>query len=45
MLNELLNIDPSNITNDKLYSIINNINKISSGKENLNKIMKYIDSN
>lgn len=45
MLNELLNIDPSNITNDKLHSMITNINNISSGKDNLNKIMKYVDSN
>jgi len=45
MLNELLNVDPSNITNEKLHNMINNINNISSGKENLNKIMKYVDSN
>ena len=45
MLNELLNVDPSNITNEKLHSMITNINNISSGKDNLNKIMKYVDSN
>jgi hypothetical protein len=45
MLNELLNVDPSNITNDKLHNMISNINTISSGKDNLNKIMKYVDNN
>lgn len=45
MLHELLNIDPSNITNEKIHTMISNINNISSGKDNLNKIMKYIDHN
>lgn len=45
MLDELLNIDSSNITNDQMIKTIHNMNKLSSGKDSLNKVMKYIDSN
>jgi hypothetical protein len=42
MLNELLNVDPSNITTDKLHGMLTNINNLSSGKENLNLIIPKI---
>ena len=45
MLNELLSIDPSSISSSKIMETIENINKMSSGKQNLNKIMKYLDDN
>jgi hypothetical protein len=45
MLNELLSINPSSITSPKIMETIENINKMSSGKQNLNKIMKYLDDN
>jgi hypothetical protein len=45
MLNELLSINPSSISKEKIMNIIENINKMSSGKQNLNKIMKFLDDN
>ena len=45
MLNELLNVDSSNITSDNMINTIHNMNKLSSGKDSLNKVMKYIDNN
>ena len=45
MLNELLSINPSSISSPKIMETIENINKMSSGKQNLNKIMKYLDDN
>jgi hypothetical protein len=45
MLNELLSLSPASLTPQKIMNTIENINKMSSGKQNLNKIMKYVDEN
>jgi hypothetical protein len=45
MLNELLSLSPASLTPQKIMNTIDNINKMSSGKQNLNKIMKYVDEN
>jgi hypothetical protein len=45
MLDELLSIDPTNIQPTHIINKLNNINKLSNGKNNLNDIMKYIDKN
>ena len=45
MLNELLSLSPASLTPQKIMNTIDNINKMSSGKQNLNKIMKYVDDN
>jgi hypothetical protein len=45
MLNELLNVNPINLNEIKIMKTIENINKLSSGKQDLNKIMKHIDNN
>ena len=45
MLNELLSLSPASLTPQKIMDTIENINKMSSGKQNLNKIMKYVDEN
>jgi hypothetical protein len=45
MLNELLSLSPASLTPQKIMNSIENINKMSTGKQNLNKIMKYVDDN
>jgi len=45
MLNELLTLNPVLINPNKVMNTIENINKMSSGKQNLNKIMKFLDEN
>jgi hypothetical protein len=45
MLNEVLNVDPNNISNPKIINTIQNITKMNQSKESLNKIMKYLDNN
>lgn len=45
MLDELLSIDPTNIESTHIINKLDNINKLSNGKNNLNDIMKYIDKN
>jgi hypothetical protein len=45
MLNELLNIDPNNISNSKIMNTIQNVTKMNQSKESLNKMMKYLDNN
>ena len=46
MLDELLTIDPtSDITSTNIMKKLDNINKLSSGRNNLNTIMKYLDKN
>jgi len=45
MLNELLTLNPVSINSNKVMNTIENINKMSSGKQNLNKIMKFLDEN
>jgi hypothetical protein len=45
MLNELLTLNPVSINPNKVMNTIENINKMSSGKQNLNKIMKFLDDN
>jgi hypothetical protein len=45
MLNELLSLSPASLTPQKIMNTIENINKMSTGKLNLNKIMKYVDEN
>jgi hypothetical protein len=45
MLHELLSLNPLTLDSNKIMNSIDNINKISSGKQNLNKIMKFVDEN
>jgi hypothetical protein len=45
MFNELLNIDPNNINNQKLMNTMQNITKMNQSKDSLNKMMKYLDNN
>jgi hypothetical protein len=46
MLDELLTIDPtSDITSTSIMKKLDNINKLSTGRNNLNTIMKYLDKN
>ena len=45
MLNELLSLNHASIDPNNILNTVNNINKMSSGKQNLNKIMKYLDEN
>jgi hypothetical protein len=45
MLNELLSLNHNSLDPNNILSTVENINKMSSGKQNLNKIMKYLDEN
>jgi hypothetical protein len=45
MFNELLNIDPNNMNNQKLMNTMQNITKMNQSKDSLNKMMKYLDNN
>jgi hypothetical protein len=45
MLNELLLLNPATLDSNKIMNSIDNINKMSSGKQNLNHIMKFLDNN
>ena len=45
MLNELLSLNPVSLNANKIMNTVENINKMSSGKQNLNKIMKFLDEN
>jgi hypothetical protein len=45
MLNELLSLNQNSLDPNNILSTIENINKMSNGKQNLNKIMKYLDEN
>ena len=45
MLNELLSLNHNSLDPNNILSAIENINKMSTGKQNLNKIMKYLDEN
>ena len=45
MLNELLTIDPTNAEPTSIMKKLENINKMTNGKQNLNRVMKYLDSN
>jgi hypothetical protein len=45
MLNELLSLNHNSLDPNNILNAVENINKMSSGKQNLNKIMKYLDDN
>ena len=45
MLNELLSLNHNSLEPNNILNAVENINKMSSGKQNLNKIMKYLDDN
>jgi len=45
MLNELLSLNHNSLDPNNILSTVENINKMSTGKQNLNKIMKYLDEN
>jgi hypothetical protein len=45
MLNELLSLNHNSLDHNNILNAVENINKMSSGKQNLNKIMKYLDDN
>jgi len=45
MLNELLSLNHNSLDPNNILSAVENINKMSNGKQNLNKIMKYLDEN
>jgi len=45
MLNELLDVDPTNADPNTIMKKLDKINKMSNGKQNLNKVMKYLDAN
>ena len=45
MLNELLSLNHNSLDPNNILNTVENINKMSSGKQNLNKIMKYLDDN
>jgi len=45
MLNELLTVDPNNADPSNIMKKLENINKMTNGKQNLNHIMKYLDAN
>jgi hypothetical protein len=45
MLNELLSLNHNSLDPNNILNTVDNINKMSSGKQNLNKIMKYLDDN
>jgi len=45
MLNELLSLNHNSLDPNNILNAVENINKMSSGKQNLNKIMKYLDEN
>jgi hypothetical protein len=45
MLNELLSLNQNSLDPNNILSAVENINKMSTGKQNLNKIMKYLDEN
>jgi hypothetical protein len=45
MLNELFSLNHNSLDPNNILNAVENINKMSSGKQNLNKIMKYLDDN
>ena len=45
MLKQIMSVNQDDLKDDnKLYDIVDRINKLNDGKKSLNTIMKYIDS-